>query len=92
LKELLGEAESTRNEATKKMKNLDSAKGSLLAQNEERYKQRETELEMLVEEKDKEIEDLIQENNIRSEQKLNELKKFYEDEKERLEKRSQDEK
>lgn len=43
----------------KQLKNLESAKGSTISAMEDRYKQREKELEQMVEEKDAEIEEMI---------------------------------
>ena len=92
LKEQLIEAEQARDHALKQLKNIDSSKSKLVASAEERFMQREKELEDKLEEKDNEIEQLIHQNKTKSEQTHNEIKSFYDGEKERLEKRSQEEK
>jgi hypothetical protein len=57
----------------------------MMAQTEERFKQREAELEALVETKDNEIDQMIEDHNKKSATKLNDLRKFYDEEKTRLE-------
>lgn len=91
-REQLAEAVNVRDLATKQLKLLETSKGTMLAQTEEKYKQTVRELEQLCDAKDKEIDDVIQDHNFTSEKKLNEIRKFYEEEKERLEARLKDEK
>ena len=57
----------------------------MMAQTEERFKQREAEIEALVVTKDNEIDQMIEDHNKKSATKLNDLRKFYDEEKTRLE-------
>jgi phosphate uptake regulator len=58
----LNEAEEAKNAAEAKLKSLNTQKLEMLTDSEAKFKQREQELEKLIEEKEEEIDNLIQES------------------------------